>query len=192
MANIYNITAELEDIFLELEENGGELTPELEERLAITQDNLKSNLDGYRKAYTVPNLEAESCKKEEQRLAVLRKTKENNAERLKGVMLDAVIAYGDLGKFGNKVINLVDSKLYTKNSKCVEIDKNLNQIFIDLVLEHLQSLWDNDMMMIVIFHLVEMFFLNKLMINLLKNILNNLLDLEKKLEVILRLRFRLY
>lgn len=60
-------------------------------------------------------------------------------------MLDAVIAYGDLGKSGNKVINLVDSKLYTKNSKCVEIDENLNQIFIDLVLEHLQSLWDNDM-----------------------------------------------
>ena len=60
-------------------------------------------------------------------------------------MLDAVIAYGDLGKSGNKVINLVDSKLYTKNSKCVEIDENLNQIFIDLVLEHLQSLWDNDL-----------------------------------------------
>lgn len=139
MANIYNITAELEDIFLELEENGGELTPELEERLAITQESLKSKLDSYRKAYTVLNLEAESCKKEEQRLAVLRKTKENNAERLKGVMLDAVITYGDLGKSGNKIINLVDSKLYTKNSKCVEIDENLNQIFIDLVLEHLQS-----------------------------------------------------
>ena len=29
MANIYNITAELEDILLELEENVGELTPEL-------------------------------------------------------------------------------------------------------------------------------------------------------------------
>lgn len=186
MANIYNITAELEDIFLELEENGGELTPELEERFAITQDNLKSKLDGYRKAHTVLNLEAESCKKEEQRLAVLRKTKENNAERLKGVMLDAVIAYGDLGKSGNKVINLVDSKLYTKNSKCVKINENLNQIFIDLVLEHLQSLWDNDMM-IVISHLVGMCFLNKLMINLLKNILNNLLNLEKKLGIILRL-----
>lgn len=104
------------------------------------EEFLKSKLDGYRKAYTVLNLEAESCKKEEQRLAVLRKTKENNAERLEGVMLDAVIAYGDLGKSGNKVINLVDSKLYTKNSKCVEIDENLNQIFIDLVLEHLQSL----------------------------------------------------
>lgn len=145
MANIYNITSELEDIFLELEENGGELTSELEERLAITQENLKSKLDGYRKAYTMLNLEAESCKKEEQRLAVIRKTKENNAERLKGVMLDAVVAYGDLGKSGNKVINLVDSKLYTKNSKCVEIDENLNQIFIDLVLGHLSQLWSNDM-----------------------------------------------
>ena len=39
----------------------------------------------------------------------------------------------------------------------------------------------------IISHLVEMFFLNKLMINLLKDILNNLLDLEKKLEVILLL-----
>lgn len=63
MANIYNITAELEDIFIELEENGGELTPELEERLAITQESLTSKLDSYRKAYTVLNLEAESCKR---------------------------------------------------------------------------------------------------------------------------------
>lgn len=119
MASIYNITTELEDIFLELEENGGELTPELEERLTIIQENLKSKLDSYRKAYTMLNLEAESCKKEEQRLAVIRKTKENNANRLKGVMLDAVIAYGDLGKSGNKVI--------------------------DLVLGHLSQLWSNDM-----------------------------------------------
>lgn len=29
-------------------------------------------------------------------------------------MLDAVITYGDLGKSGNKSIDLVDSKLYTK------------------------------------------------------------------------------
>ena len=145
MASIYNITAELEDIFLELEENGGELTPELEERLAITQDNLKEKLNNYRKAYTMLNLDAESCKKEEQRLAVLRKTKENNANRLKNVMLDAVITYGDLGKSGNRSIDLVDSKLYTKNSKCVEVDESLNQIFIDLVLDHFKTLWDNDL-----------------------------------------------
>ena len=50
MASIYNITTELEDIFLELEENEGELTPELEKRLAITQESLKSKLDSYLKA----------------------------------------------------------------------------------------------------------------------------------------------
>lgn len=145
MASIYNITAELEDIFLELEENGEELTPELEERLTITQDNLKEKLNNYRKAYTMLNLDAESCKKEEQRLACLRKTKENHANRLKSVMLDTVITYGKLGESGNRSIDLIDSKLYTRNSKCVEVDESLNQIFIDLVLEHLQSLWDNDM-----------------------------------------------
>ena len=145
MASIYNITAELEDIFLKLEENDGELTPKLEERLTITQDNLKEKLNNYRKAYTMLNLDAESCKKEEQRLACLRKTKENHANRLKSVMLDAVITYGNLGESGNRSIDLIDSKLYTRNSKCVEVDESLNQIFIDLVLEHLQSLWDNDM-----------------------------------------------
>lgn len=63
MASIYNITAELEDIFLELEENGGELTPELEERLAITQDNLKEKLNNCRKVYTMLNLDLNLVKK---------------------------------------------------------------------------------------------------------------------------------
>ena len=30
--NIFNISRELEDIFFQIEENGGEITPELEER----------------------------------------------------------------------------------------------------------------------------------------------------------------
>ena len=38
-----------------------------------------------------------------------------------------------------------DSKLYTRNSKCVEVDESLNQIFIDLVLDHFKTLWDNDL-----------------------------------------------
>ena len=37
MANIYNIQQYLFSIFDELEENGGELTPELEEQLNITK-----------------------------------------------------------------------------------------------------------------------------------------------------------
>lgn len=44
MASIYNITTELEDIFLELEENGGELTPELENVLLLHKKVLNLNL----------------------------------------------------------------------------------------------------------------------------------------------------
>lgn len=146
MASIYDINRELEDIFLELDENGGELTPELEERLKINQQNLNDKLNDYRKAYTTLSLEADNCRKEEQRIAALRKTKQNNADRLKNVMLEAVINYGDCGKSGNKVINLVDSKLYTRNSNCVEIDGYVCDIFVDLVFEQLEELWDNDML----------------------------------------------
>lgn len=146
MNNIYDISRELEDIFLELDENGGELTPELEERLKINQQNLNDKLDNYRKAYTALNLEADNCKKEEQRIAALRKAKQNNADRLKKVMLDAVINYGDCGKSGNKVINLTDSKLYTRNSNCVEIDEYICNIFVDLVFNQLEELWKNDML----------------------------------------------
>lgn len=39
--SIFNVEADLEAIFMELEDNGGELTPELEERLMITQETLR-------------------------------------------------------------------------------------------------------------------------------------------------------
>ena len=45
MNNIFGISQELEDIFYQIEENGGEITPELEERLAITEDKLHDKLD---------------------------------------------------------------------------------------------------------------------------------------------------
>lgn len=146
MASIYDINRELEDIFLELDENGGELTPELAERLEINQQNLYDKLDNYRKAYTKLSFEADNCRKEEQRIAVLRNTKQNNANRLKNVMLEAVINYGDCGKSGNKVINLDDSKLYTRNSNCIEIDEYVCNTFVDLVFEQLEELWNNDML----------------------------------------------
>ena len=38
--NIWQIQQDLLDIFNELEDNGGELTPELEEKLAVTQEDL--------------------------------------------------------------------------------------------------------------------------------------------------------
>ena len=45
--NIFEIEQDLLSIFDEIEENEGELTPELEEKLAITQENFKNKVESY-------------------------------------------------------------------------------------------------------------------------------------------------
>lgn len=142
--NIFNISRELEDIFLQIEENGGEITPELEERLAITEDKLHDKLDSYRRVYSKFMADAKTCKEEETRIAKLRKTKENQAERLKDTMLAAVQQFGALGKSGNRLINLPDAKLYTKSSACTEVDINRSSILMQLFLEIYSISWSQD------------------------------------------------
>lgn len=144
--NLFAISAELENIFFEIEEAGGEVTEEILAKLAITEENLKQKLDGYRKAYAAISLEADACKKEEARIAAIRKTKENNAKRLKNSMYEAVVAYGETGKSGNKVINLVDSKLYTKKTEVVVINEDILFTFKDLVFDQFRELYNNDML----------------------------------------------
>ena len=142
--NIFNISRELEDIFFQIEENGGEITPELEERLAITEDKLHDKLDSYRRVYSKFMSDAKTCKEEETRIAKLRKTKENQAERLKDTMLAAVKQFGALGKSGNRLINLPDAKLYTKSSACTEVDMNRSAILMQLFLDIYSIAWSQD------------------------------------------------
>lgn len=142
--NIFNISQELEDIFYQIEENGGEITPELEERLAITEDKLYDKLDSYRRVYSKFMSDAKTCKEEETRIAKLRKTKENQAERLKDIMLTTVQQFGALGKSGNRSINLPDSKLYTKSSACTEVDLNRSSILMQLFLDVYHVAWSQD------------------------------------------------
>ena len=142
--NIFNISQELEDIFYQIEENGGEITPELEERLAITEDKLHDKLDNYRRVYSKFMSDAKTCKEEETRIAKLRKTKESQAERLKDTMLTAVQQFGALGKSGNRLINLPDAKLYTKSSACTEVDLNRSSILMQLFLDVYHVAWSQD------------------------------------------------
>lgn len=142
--NIFNISRELEDIFYQIEENGGEITPELEEKLAISEENLRDKLDGYRRVHSKLMSDAKTCKEEETRIAKLRKTKENQAERLKDTMLAAVQQFGALGKSGNRLINLPDAKLYTKVSACTELDNNRSSILMQLFLDIYQTSWASD------------------------------------------------
>lgn len=62
--SLYQIDAELQRIVDEIIDAGGEITPELEEQLAITQDNLNEKLDNYRKLFTMIESRALACKTE--------------------------------------------------------------------------------------------------------------------------------
>lgn len=145
--SLFSIQMELEDIFMEIEDNGGEVDDAILERLAITEQNFKQKLEDYRRAYSALTYEAEACKKEKTRIDGIIKVRENNARRLKNAMYDAVVAYGDCGKSGNKVVNLTDAKLYTRKSKACVINQELVGILRTLFLDALRELWDNDMLL---------------------------------------------
>ena len=47
MATLFNLTAQMQSIEDALYENGGELTPELEEALVETRDSIVAKVDAY-------------------------------------------------------------------------------------------------------------------------------------------------
>lgn len=131
MANIYQIEQELQVIFDELEENGGELTPELEEKLNITQDEFKSKIKSY--SEIVANLSADvlAIKAEKERLSALQKSKEGTIDQLKAIMAKAIEAFGYDTKAGGKFIDYGTGKVSLKKTTSVEVDDELADRFVN-------------------------------------------------------------
>lgn len=123
MANLYEIEQELLDIYNELEENGGELTPELEEKLLLTQDNFKIKLNGYVNVINEITSRIDACKTEEKRISTLRKSREKSINRLKEIVQRCVISFGNVNKSGNYSIELDTCKLATRGSDSLEFDE---------------------------------------------------------------------
>ena len=75
-----------------------------------------------------------SCKEEEKRIANTRKKYEHRIERLKTAMLNAVDLFGQSGKT-NKFIELPTIRIYTKNTKAIELD----ELRISLLIHYMKS-----------------------------------------------------
>lgn len=123
MDSLYNIEQELLDVIATLEDNGGEFTPELEERLIIGQDNLREKLTSYVAVINKMTAQIDACKCEEKRISSLRKSRENTLDRVKESVLNAVRLFGDATKNGNYVIDLDTCRLSTRASSSVNIDE---------------------------------------------------------------------
>lgn len=144
MANIYQIKQELLAIFDELEENDGELTPELEEQLNITQEEFRDKIKSYSNAVKMLENDIVGIKAEKARLNDLQKSKEKTIERLKKIMIDAVELFGDTTKSGNKYIDYGTGKVSIRNTQVVEVEEDVTDRFVSRVLSCLRWYQQNN------------------------------------------------
>jgi hypothetical protein len=76
-----------------LEETGGELTPEIEEAMLITEENFISKAEAYGATISEYDAQAEACAQEIKRLQAFKKTCENVSKRMKERISDAMMTF---------------------------------------------------------------------------------------------------
>lgn len=131
MASIFNIQQDLYAIFDSIEENEGEITPELEEALTIKREEFSTKIQGY-VAY-IKQLEFDNkCIKEEiARLKDLQKSKEKTIDNLKKIMAMAIDAFGDTNKSGTKFLDYGTGKVSIRKSDSIEVDEEGTKQFVN-------------------------------------------------------------
>jgi len=113
--NLYNIKSEYINIAMQLTD--GELTPELEQALQITEQNLHDKAVNY--GYVIKTLESEAdiIDAEIKRLQELKKTRSNAVERLKTNITEA------MELFGVTEVKAPTFKLSFRKSESIECDE---------------------------------------------------------------------
>lgn len=144
MSNIFNIKQELLAIFDELEENEGELTPELEEQLNIKQEEFRDKIKSYSNVVKMLENDIIDIKAEKARLNDLQKSKEKTIERLKKIMIDAVELFGDTTKSGGKYLDFGTGKVSIRNTQVVEVEEDVTDRFVSRVLSCLRWYQQNN------------------------------------------------
>ena len=91
---LFQLSTDMAAIEEALWENGGELTPELEQALTETQDGLVAKTDGYGALIRTFDTAYNSIDAEIKRLTALKKTAENARERLKERVKFAMQTFG--------------------------------------------------------------------------------------------------
>jgi hypothetical protein len=138
--NIWQIQQDLLDIFNELEENGGELTPELEEKLAVTQEDFKNKVKSYGEVIKSLKGEIDIIDKETARLKELKDAKNKVIERLSKVIAQAITKFGDETKSGGKFLDYGTGKISVRNTEKVEIDTDRTDRIAKNVFNYINNL----------------------------------------------------
>ena len=121
MSNIFQLSDEYRQLMMEIEDNEGDLTPDLEQRLKINEENFANKMDAYANIIALKSGDIQVIKDEVTRLGALQKTKEKNIEKLKNIMIEAIKLYGTTGKTGNKTYKTTLHSYWTVNLEKLKI-----------------------------------------------------------------------
>lgn len=113
---LYGITADMQHILALIEEGGGELTPELDAALAITEEQFTAKAEDYGHAILNLRAMASAAKAEKDRLASLQKFYENACNRIEGAITTAMQVL-DHPKVEN-----ASMRLFLRHSEATEIE----------------------------------------------------------------------
>ena len=142
MLSLYDIEEQLLGVFQAIEDQEGEITPEQEQYLAVTEKNFRDKLDGYAKAVKTFESFIDNCKEEEKRIHARRKVYENRIERLKKIMLEAVEMFGTDGKF----IETGTFRISSRRSKSVVVNEDRVNAFKLAFAEFIIEMQQNGML----------------------------------------------
>lgn len=117
--NIFEIQRDLQAIFDELEETGGELTPELEEALNITESDFKNKIKDYTNVIKLIDKDIELVKEETIRLKQVKERKEKLKTRISNIIIDSIKKFGDTSKSGSKYIDYGDGKVSIRKTTSI-------------------------------------------------------------------------
>lgn len=131
MASIFNIQQDLYAIFNSIEENEGELTPELEEALTIKREEFSTKIQGYVAYIKQLELDNKGIKEEIARLKDLQKSKEKTIDNLKKIMAMAINDFGDVTKSGTKFLDYGTGKVSIRKSDSIEVDEEGTKQFVN-------------------------------------------------------------
>ena len=142
MSSLYQISEDILRIFNEVELNGGEITDDQYNALAIKQEELKTKLDAYVKAIKSWEVDEKALKEEKQKLNARQNVYKNRVQCLKQAALQAVLNFGEHGKT-NMFVELRSCRLFTRNSQSVVINEDRAKLLQDLVTNFIYEIESN-------------------------------------------------
>lgn len=143
MESLYQITVQQNELFNQIADLDGELTPELIEALAINAENFETKARGY--IWHIKKLEAENITINDEINRLERIEKRNNKliDRLKDTMKFALETFGESKKVDtftlslrkSKSVEILDSELIPEAYRTIKTTETINKTEIKKAIE---------------------------------------------------------